>query len=161
MVKPSKIETRKTAAIAGQAKRASKSTAVSSTKTPASVGYNVGYGRPPRWTQFKPKTSGNPKGRPKATSRKQGSIAQATLEKKLATAKNGGARKSLRQLAFERIGEKASSGDIKSVNFLLARENEEQLLAPNQFPVSTETALEIMRAYFERERARKGKGDKS
>ena len=49
----------------------------------------------------------------------------------------------------------------KSVNFLLARENEEQLLAPNQFPVSTETALEIMRAYFERERARKGKGDKS
>ena len=59
MVKPSKIETRKTAAIAGQAKRASKSTAVSSTKTLASVGYNVGYGRPPRWTQFKPKTSGN------------------------------------------------------------------------------------------------------
>ena len=161
MAKPSKIETRKRPTIARQAKRASKSTAVSSTKKPASVGYDVGYGRPPRWTQFKPKTSGNPKGRPKATSRKQGSIAQATLEKKLATAKSGGARKSLRQLAFERIGEKASSGDIKSVNFLLARENEEQLLAPKQFPVSTETALEIMRAYFERERARKGKGNKS
>jgi hypothetical protein len=160
MAKPSKIETRKSATIAGQAKRASKSTAVSSTKTP-SVGYDIGYGRPPRRTQFKPKTSGNPKGRPKATSRKQGSIAQATLEKKLATAKSGGARKSLRQLAFERIGEKASSGDIKSVNFLLARENEERLLAPNQFPVSTETAIEIMRAYFERERARKAKGDKS
>ena len=67
MAEPSKIETRKNATIAGQAKRASKSTAVSSTKKPASVGYDVGYGRPPHRTQFKPKTSGNPKGRPKAT----------------------------------------------------------------------------------------------
>ena len=81
MAKPSTIETRKRATIAQQAKRASKSTAVSSTKKPALIGYDVGYGRPPRWTQFKPKTSGNPKGRPKATSRKQGSIAQQTCNR--------------------------------------------------------------------------------
>jgi hypothetical protein len=55
MANPAKIETRKRPTIARQAKRASKSTAVSSTKEPASGGYNVGYGRPPRWTQFKPK----------------------------------------------------------------------------------------------------------
>src|SRR6476646_4746901 len=128
MAKSSKIETRKSTTIAGQAKRASKSTAVSSYKTPASVGYDVGYGRPPHWTQFKPKTSGNPKGRPKATSRKQGSIAQETLDRRLATDKAG---KSLRRVAFERIGEKASSGDIKSMNFLLAQESVEERLSSN------------------------------
>jgi Family of unknown function (DUF5681) len=156
------IKTRKRAAIGRRRiSQLSAANAETSNETPPSAEYRVGYGRPPPWTQFKPKKSGNPKGRPKATSRKQGSIAQETLEKKLATTKNDGARKSLRQLAFERIGEKASSGDIKSVNFLLARENEEQQLAPDQFPVSTETALDIMRAYFERERASKEDGDKS
>jgi hypothetical protein len=156
MANPAKIETRKRPTIARQAKRASKSTAVSSTKEPASGGYNVGYGRPPRWTQFKPKTSGNPKGRPKATSRKQGSIAQETLDRRLASDKAGGSRKSLRRVAFERIGEKASSGDIKSMNFLLAQEGAEERLASNKFPVSTETALDIIKKYFEREKANKG-----
>lgn len=156
MAKPSTIETRKRATIAQQAKRASKSTAVSSTKKPALIGYDVGYGRPPRWTQFKPKTSGNPKGRPKATSRKQGSIAQETLNSRLATDKAGGPRKSLRRVAFERIGDKASSGDIKSMNFLLAQESAEERFASNRFPVSTETALGIIKKYFEREEANKG-----
>ena len=96
----------------------------------------VGYGRPPGWTQFKPKQSGNPKGRPKVSSRKKGSIAQRTLDRRLPTDKAGGSRKSLRRVAFERIGEKASSGDIKSMNFLLAQESVEERLASNQFPVS-------------------------
>jgi hypothetical protein len=160
MAKLFNIKTRKTAAIGRRRiSRLGAANTETSDKIPPSAEYRVGYGRPPPWTQFKPKKSGNPKGRPKTNSRR--SIAQATLEKKLATAKTGGARKSLRQLAFERIGEKASSGDIKSVDFLLARENEEQQLAPDQFPVSTETALDIVRAYFERERANKREGDKS
>ena len=33
-------------------------------KRPKSSDYEVGYGRPPRSTQFKPGQSGNPKGRP-------------------------------------------------------------------------------------------------
>jgi Family of unknown function (DUF5681) len=77
------IKTRKRAAIGRRRiSQLSAANAETSNETPPSAEYRVGYGRPPPWTQFKPKKSGNPKGRPKATSRKQGSIAQATLEKK-------------------------------------------------------------------------------
>jgi hypothetical protein len=33
-------------------------------ETPPDDGYDVGYGRPPKHSQFKPGRSGNPKGRP-------------------------------------------------------------------------------------------------
>jgi len=157
MAKPSDIETRKSVAIGRRRiPRRSPANAEASNKMPPSAEYGVGYGRPPSWTQFKPKQSGNPKGRPKASSRKKGSIAQETLDRRLASDKAGGSRKSLRRVAFERIGEKASSGDIKSMNFLLAQESVEERLASNKFPVSTETALDIIRKFFEREQANKG-----
>ena len=62
MAQPSKIETRKRPTIAGQAKRASKSTAVLSTKKPASVGYDVGYGRPPHWNSVQTQDERQSKG---------------------------------------------------------------------------------------------------
>ncbi len=84
-------------------------------------------------------------------------MARAALERKVCLSEDGSNRKtSVRQVAFERIGEKAFAGDIKSVNFLLARENDEQSPVPNQLPVPPETALEILREYFARERAKKG-----
>jgi Family of unknown function (DUF5681) len=119
--------------------------------------YSVGYGRPPISTQFRREQSGNPKGRPKETTRRKSSMARAALERKVDRSEDGSNRKaSVRQVAFERIGEKALAGDIKSVNFLLARENDEQPPVPDQLPVPSETALEILRAYFARERAKKG-----
>lgn len=47
----------------------------------AASGYTVGYGKPPRHTQFKPGCSGNPKGRPK------GAIGLKTLVKSVMTEK--------------------------------------------------------------------------
>jgi hypothetical protein len=84
-------------------------------------------------------------------------MARAALEKKVRLSEAGSNRKaSVRQVAFERIGEKALAGDIKSVNFLLAQENDEQPPVPDQLSVPPETALEILREYFARERAKKG-----
>ena len=83
-------------------------------------------------------------------------MARRTLEQKIVVDKDGRPRKqSLRQAAYQRIGEKAFSGDIKSVNFLLARENDEQQ-ASVQHDVPSETALEIIRAFLEREKTAKG-----
>jgi len=124
---------------------------------PKAAKYAVGYGRPPAWTQFRRGRSGNPKGRPKKRPGNKELMALETLEQKIVINKDGTPRKqSLRQAAYERIGEKASAGDIKSINFLLARENEERHRASSHDEVPLETALEIIRAYLERKKTAKG-----
>jgi hypothetical protein len=122
------------------------------TKKESSVTYEVGYGRPPLATRFQPKRSGNPKGRPRGTARGKPSIAKGALDRKVPVDVGGKIRRSsVRQLAFERIGERALSGDVRSVNFLLTRENKEEPAASNECPVPRETALDILRQYFMRE----------
>lgn len=56
------------------------------------VDYPVGYGRPPRATQFAPGKSGNPRGRPKG-SRTVGAILQDILRQKIAVTENGKTRR--------------------------------------------------------------------
>jgi hypothetical protein len=126
----------------------SNSAAPSATNAPASA-YTVGYGRPPTRTRFRPGHSGNPKGRPK---RPKEPIARAALEQKVALNDGDPNKASVRQAAFHNIAQRAASGDIKSVNFLLVHENEEQQRASQQFLVSPETALEIIRRYLERQK---------
>jgi hypothetical protein len=52
----------------------------------------VGYGRPPKATQFKKGKSGNPKGRPKG-SRTVGAVLQEILQQKIAVTENGKTRR--------------------------------------------------------------------
>jgi Family of unknown function (DUF5681) len=52
----------------------------------------VGYGRPPKATQFKKGKSGNPKGRPKG-SRTVGAVLQDILQQKIAVTENGKTRR--------------------------------------------------------------------
>ncbi len=92
----------------------------------------VGYGRPPKATQFKKGKSGNPKGRPKG-SRPIGAVLQEILGQRIAVTENGKTRRlpalevMLRRLAndamrnepvalklmlslFDRYGESAEAG---------------------------------------------------
>ena len=80
--------------------------------------YAIGYGRPPTSTQFRPGRSGNPKGRTKKGRANKDLIARETLEQKIAIKKDRRLRKkSLRRVAFQRIGEKASAVTLNRSTF--------------------------------------------
>src|SRR5689334_17984515 len=89
-------------------------------KRPASgASYAVGYGRPPKATRFRMGQSGNPAGRPKGT-KNSATIAKSALERVVTVTESGRRRRmSVRELACRRLADKALSGDIKSLQFLL------------------------------------------
>jgi hypothetical protein len=61
-------------------------------KRRAALDHAVGYGRPPKATQFKKGQSGNPRGRPKGT-RPVGAVLQEILGQKVAVSENGKTRR--------------------------------------------------------------------
>jgi hypothetical protein len=61
-------------------------------RTRKSPEHVVGYGRPPKATQFKKGQSGNPKGRPKG-SRPVGAVLQEILGQRIAVTENGRTRR--------------------------------------------------------------------
>jgi hypothetical protein len=77
--------------------------------------YKVGYGRPPIATRFTAGRSGNPKGRPKG-SRNAETTARDALKRTIAVGGKGPQRKkTVREIAYERLGEKALAGDTKAL----------------------------------------------
>jgi hypothetical protein len=97
-----------------------------STSTPhsdepaSSGGYEVGYGRPPQTSRFKPGQSGNPKGRPKAA-KNLSTLAREKLQAKV----------SVREGGRERLMSKAELGVTKLVN-RFAESGDPKLLAALQ-----------------------------
>jgi hypothetical protein len=80
--------------------------------------YDVGYGKPPRHTQFKPGQSGNPKGRPKKTRNFKTDL-QEELNALVTVTEGGQSRTISRQQAMiKRTVEKALKGDLRAVQML-------------------------------------------
>jgi hypothetical protein len=83
--------------------------------------YKVGYGKPPKKTQFKPGQSGNPKGRPKGA-KNESTILNGILNRKLEIREAGRARKiSVLEAMLLKFTEDALKGNTKSAAFLLNR----------------------------------------
>ena len=80
----------------------------------------VGYGRPPRHSQFKPGQSGNAKGRPRAK-RNMASLLGDVLAQKVTVTRNG-KRKKIRSDAaiLYRLLEKALAGDLTASRIVLS-----------------------------------------
>ena len=76
--------------------------------------YEVGYGNPPRRTQFQPGQSGNPKGRPKKRQSLKESIEKAARKLVTITANGKQQKMTTLEAAAMQVFNKAASGDIKA-----------------------------------------------
>ncbi len=77
--------------------------------------YEVGYGRPPKHTQFNKGQSGNPRGRPK--SRKSGSTDVSELLNEPVRVKTGGKARDMLpfEAGFRQLALKALNGDLPAI----------------------------------------------
>jgi len=94
--------------------------------------YNVGYGKPPKPSQFRKGFSGNPKGRPKG-SRNLATVLERTLKEKVIINENG-VRRTVTKLeaAVKQLVNQAASGDLGAMRQLsaLAGSSQEERVAP-------------------------------
>lgn len=117
--------------------------------------YEVGHGRPPKHTQFKPGRSGNPRGRPKG-SRNFSTDLKATLSERVYVTKGGRRRSVSTQLAtLMRLREKALSGDPRALDRLvdLARTYNDAEISDTAASLN-KTDAEILEGFEERLRRR-------
>jgi hypothetical protein len=83
------------------------------------IPYEVGYGKPPQNTRFKPGQSGNPKGKPKGA-KNLASIVDGAINEKMVVTENGKSRKvSKLEIAVKQLVNKAALGDQKALAQLL------------------------------------------
>jgi hypothetical protein len=115
-----------------------------------------GFGRPPKRTQFKKGTSGNPRGRPKKVSSFKADLA-AELQEKIVVTENGKERRISKQKAFVKtLTAAAIKKDIRAVNALLACMRYFGVGAEEQTAESVDTDdFDILENYLERERQRR------
>lgn len=93
------------------------------TTSPATA-YEVGYGKPPRHSRFKPGQSGNPNGRKRGT-KNMGTLLQDILDEKIVVREGDREKKITRKEAwFRQLVNKALKGDARATTTLFGLQKE-------------------------------------
>ncbi len=113
----------------------------------------VGRGNPPKHTQFRKGTSGNPKGRPKGSKNLSTYLMEAARDQVSAMVGGKSRKISKLQATAMQLATKAAGGDQNAINKFLDWMDEIESRAaaakPAQFPLS-EPDVEVIRAIYER-----------
>jgi hypothetical protein len=114
--------------------------------------YPVGYGKPPRHSQFKKGQSGNPKGRAKGT-RNLPSLIMSVLNERVTITENGTRRKITKLEAMtKQLANKGASGDPKATQLLIRMLQlyEGRVEAPSGNAALSEVDRQVMSLLFDR-----------
>lgn len=122
-------------------------------KERALSGQKIGRGNPPKETQFRKGTSGNPKGRRKGSKNLSTYLREAARDQVTATIGGKTRRISKIQATTMQLATKAASGDQAAINKFLDWMDQVETRAaaarPSEFPLSAPD-IEVLRAAYER-----------
>ena len=123
--------------------------------------YEVGYGKPPRNTQFKKGQSGNPRGRPPG-SKNLATLVSVALNEPVIVVENGGRKKiTKREAIIKQLVNRSTKADWRAIKILLeiVREIEgrvEPEAGENSFSAADEKVIAQIKARWH---AKKGDFD--
>ena len=114
--------------------------------------YDVGYGKPPKDTQFKPGQSGNPKGRPKGIQNLSTDLEQELGEKILVTEAGKSQPVTKQRAMIKSLFAKALKGDVRASNVLinLILGLEASRVAAGEDPDMSAADMQILESYKKR-----------
>jgi hypothetical protein len=81
--------------------------------------YEVGYGRPPKHTRFKPGNNANPRGRPKGAKSLATLLAEELNQKVAVNIGGRSVKLAARQLAMKRLVQNLLKGDLRALQIAL------------------------------------------
>jgi adenylosuccinate synthase len=122
-------------------------------KKVSSTAQKIGRGNPPKHTQFRKGTTGNPKGRPKGSKNLSTYLMEAARDQVSATVGGRTRKISKIQATAMQLATKAAGGDQAAIGKFLDWMDEVETRAaavkPSQFPLSAPD-IEVLRAAYER-----------